>query len=173
MDYINSDLSNIGNLDDIEQELAKKQDLLVSGVNIKTFNGQSLLGEGDIGLDGLTRLSQDLVVLNDIGGIHAGKTYVAGTPLENILIELLSGDQASAKFLVNGDQYITFKYITSGSNMVTWASWNDWFESEYYSARFTRDNFNVYLDNKKIYFGSVEVSPTARIYVGGSYTTID
>ena len=39
-------LSNI--IASIEQQIADKQDALVSGENVKTINGQSILGEGDI-----------------------------------------------------------------------------------------------------------------------------
>lgn len=38
---------------DVQKELTKKQDTLVSGKNIKTFSGQSLLGPGEIDLGGL------------------------------------------------------------------------------------------------------------------------
>lgn len=37
---------------DIAEALATKQDKLVSGTNIKTINGQSLLGEGNIVISG-------------------------------------------------------------------------------------------------------------------------
>lgn len=37
---------------EIRNEIKKKQDALVSGENIKTINGQSLLGEGDIVIEG-------------------------------------------------------------------------------------------------------------------------
>lgn len=38
---------------DAQKELEKKQDTLVSGKNLKTFDGQSLLGSGEIDLGGL------------------------------------------------------------------------------------------------------------------------
>lgn len=38
---------------DVQKELTKKQDTLVSGKNLKTFDGQSLLGSGEIDLGGL------------------------------------------------------------------------------------------------------------------------
>ena len=37
---------------DVKSELSKKQNTLVSGINIKTVNGESLLGEGDIVISG-------------------------------------------------------------------------------------------------------------------------
>lgn len=39
---------NIATLDDV----AKKQDKLISGENIKTINGKSILGEGNITIEG-------------------------------------------------------------------------------------------------------------------------
>ena len=36
----------------IQGELDKKQDTLVSGTNIKTLNGQSILGSGDLAIGG-------------------------------------------------------------------------------------------------------------------------
>ena len=38
-------------IDSLDKEMATKQDLLVSGTNIKTINSQSLLGEGNIVID--------------------------------------------------------------------------------------------------------------------------
>lgn len=38
-------------IDSLDKEMATKQDLLVSGTNIKTINSQSLLGEGNITID--------------------------------------------------------------------------------------------------------------------------
>lgn len=45
---IGADYSNIDNVPDLTQ----KQDTLVSGTNIKTINGQSILGEGNINIEG-------------------------------------------------------------------------------------------------------------------------
>lgn len=44
---------------DIKSELLKKQDSLISGENIKTINGESLLGEGDIIIDSLPEIPED------------------------------------------------------------------------------------------------------------------
>lgn len=37
--------------DKIQEELEEKQDNLVSGTNIKTINGKSILGQGDMEID--------------------------------------------------------------------------------------------------------------------------
>lgn len=47
---------------DVETSLGNKQDTLVSGVNIKTVNGQSIVGEGDVvieGTDSYTKTESD------------------------------------------------------------------------------------------------------------------
>lgn len=40
------------NFEGIVDDVAKKQETLVSGTNIKTINGQSVLGEGNIEISG-------------------------------------------------------------------------------------------------------------------------
>ena len=63
------------------QSLDGKQDKLESGVNIKTINGESLLGDGDISIDsGLTNFMvnttwQDLKNLRDSGKLIPGMQY--------------------------------------------------------------------------------------------------
>ena len=60
-DYTNEDkaaIETIANKAD-KTELANKQDILVSGTNIKTVNGQTLLGNGNIAIEG-----QEIQVVN-------------------------------------------------------------------------------------------------------------
>ena len=46
---------------DGDKSLSDKQDTLVSGVNIKTINGNSLLGSGDLVITGGSGLTQQQV----------------------------------------------------------------------------------------------------------------
>lgn len=46
-----ADLATKADTTTVNTELAKKQDTLVSGTNIKTVNGESLLGSGDVKID--------------------------------------------------------------------------------------------------------------------------
>lgn len=58
---------------DTKSELNKKQDVLVSGTNIKTINGESLLGEGNIVISGETDMSNYYTkeeIDNTIGDIN-------------------------------------------------------------------------------------------------------
>ena len=45
------DLSNYATTSYVNTEVSKKQDILVSGTNIKTLNGESILGNGNITID--------------------------------------------------------------------------------------------------------------------------
>lgn len=54
---LNEAINEVGDVIEVlEGDIAKKQDILVSGTNIKTINGNSLLGEGDITIEGGTNL---------------------------------------------------------------------------------------------------------------------
>lgn len=55
---------------DIAEALAGKQDKLVSGTNIKTINGQSLLGEGNIVISGGSGGSASPITVTQLGN-HA------------------------------------------------------------------------------------------------------
>lgn len=89
--YTNEDknkLNNLENYDDTDikediKTLHGKQDKLVSGTNIKTINGNSLLGEGDIQISG-----------SDISGLEHD--------IEN-LTELIKEDQDNIKELQKGE----------------------------------------------------------------------
>lgn len=82
-------------IDSLDKEMATKQDLLVSGTNIKTINGESILGEGNLDISGgggatdytqLTNKPQINSVelsgnksLSDLGIQPAGNYIEAGT----------------------------------------------------------------------------------------------
>lgn len=46
------DLKSYAKIEDVNKELNKKQDALISGETIKTINGESILGKGDITISG-------------------------------------------------------------------------------------------------------------------------
>ena len=88
---------------DVETELAKKQDILVSGTNIKTVNGESLLGEGNITIEsGSEQIQSDWNETDT-----TSKSYIANKP--NIrqdaagTIEIGSGIQYT---ILNGQTFI-------------------------------------------------------------------
>ena len=57
----------------IRAEIAKKQDALVSGANIRTVNGNSLLGSGDITIKGGSEYVLPVASVVTLGGVRIGK----------------------------------------------------------------------------------------------------
>lgn len=68
------------------------QKRLESGTNIKTINGESLMGSGDMVISGGggASLASAMDVTKAVGGISSGKTYAANTALETIFRDMLS-----------------------------------------------------------------------------------
>lgn len=76
----------------ITEALTKKQDLLTAGKNItiETDPATQNLVISSTGGGGSAELQADLTTSIDVGGIAAGTTYPAGTPLEQLWRDLLS-----------------------------------------------------------------------------------
>lgn len=83
--------------DDVQEALDGKQDTLVSGENIKTINGESLLGSGDLEIQGgsgdtvlytQTALSGDelgkITINGNVKSIYGQEKLVSGTNLKTI-----------------------------------------------------------------------------------------
>lgn len=68
---VQSILENYVAENELETELAGKQDTLVSGTNIKTINGYSILGEGNIQIQGGSGGDISIATEDTVGGILA------------------------------------------------------------------------------------------------------
>lgn len=95
-----TDLSNYYNKSEVDAKVNDKQDKLIAGVNIKTINGETLLGSGNItiqggGVNGYTKAETDALLSTK------QNTLVAG---ENISIV---GNVISASANVDLDNYYT------------------------------------------------------------------
>lgn len=75
-----SGVVNLGTVITAHQDISIKQDKLVSGTNIKTINGTSLLGSGDITIEGGGSSMPIVEVSSDIGGDYDGNTVFALLP---------------------------------------------------------------------------------------------
>ena len=64
-------LGNYVTSSQLETSLSGKQDTLVSGTNIKTINGQSILGSGDIQIQGGGGGDISIATEDTVGGILA------------------------------------------------------------------------------------------------------
>lgn len=82
-------------------ELASKQDTLVSGTNIKTINGQTLLGEGNIDITGGGTITVDSALSTD-----------SENPVQNKVITNALNDKASKAELATKQDSIN-KYVSS------------------------------------------------------------
>lgn len=82
-------------------ELTSKQDTLVSGTNIKTVNGQSLLGEGNIEIQGGGTITVDSALSTD-----------SENPVQNKVITNALNDKASKTELATKQDSIN-KYVSS------------------------------------------------------------
>lgn len=82
-------------------ELASKQDTLVSGTNIKTINGQTLLGEGNIDITGGGTITIDSELSTE-----------SENPVQNKVITTALNDKASKTELATKQDSIN-KYVSS------------------------------------------------------------
>jgi hypothetical protein len=106
----------------INKEMATKQDLLVSGTNIKTINSQSLLGEGNIEIKSGSNIP--VLFINSIthisGDFAAVKNAIANkTPFELYYVNILgyNGVAAPEVCFVSGENIqATFHFESTTAN---------------------------------------------------------
>lgn len=109
-------------IDSLDKEVATKQDLLVSGTNIKTINSQSLLGEGNIEIESGSNIP--FLFINSTthlsGDFAAVKNAIANkTPFELYYVNILGyGDVAAPEVcFVSGENIqATFHFESTTAN---------------------------------------------------------
>lgn len=109
-------------IDALDKEMATKQDLLVSGTNIKTINSQSLLGEGNIEIESGSNIP--FLIINSwthlSGDFVAVKNAIANkTPFELYYVNILGyGDIAAPEVcFVSGEEIqATFHFESTTAN---------------------------------------------------------
>lgn len=109
-------------IDALDKEMATKQDLLVSGTNIKTINSQSLLGEGNIEIESGSNIP--FLFINSTthlsGDFAAVKNAIANkTPFELYYVNILGyGDIAAPEVcFVSGETIqATFHFESTTAN---------------------------------------------------------
>lgn len=109
-------------IDSLDKEMATKQDLLVSGTNIKTINSQSLLGEGNIEIESGSNIP--FLFINSTthlsGDFAAVKNAIANkTPFELYYVNILDyGDIAAPEVcFVSGENIqATFHFESTTAN---------------------------------------------------------
>lgn len=170
------DLSNYATTGDVQTAVSVKQDTLVSSVNIKTINNQSLLGSGNIDIQGGTGGTSCTVdekeVLENYNEIKYGnyqsKVYYtySGTPTDNQYSYSFNIYNGSSNTYVNGSvNFGTGGHTgnTSGWDTyysVTWDNTKKRYlfatNAGYYINSFNRSNGYVYL---QVPIGTVSGTP--------------
>ena len=129
----------------ILSDISSKQDTLVSGTNIKTINGQTILGSGDIAISGGSDANVQAVdtgdVLDDVTVDYATKTYVDGLvgDINSILESIISGGGSNEiTFYINDGVYVTPMKALSGM------TWEEFVNSEYANQNSMFTNFRLF-----------------------------
>lgn len=71
-------------VEELEDSVSGKQDTLVSGTNIKTINNQSILGSGNITIEGSGTVDQTIIE-NSTNAVAGGAVYTAIGDIESLL----------------------------------------------------------------------------------------
>lgn len=114
--------TNQSNISSLQTTVAGKQDILVSGTNIKTINNESILGSGNIDIqtggtvdDNFSTTSenplQNKVITNALMDVTTGSYYVYGSPTisNNIISNMSTSD------------YILTDYVWNCTSSDNWA----------------------------------------------------
>lgn len=136
-------LKSLSNYDDTElrEELGDKQDNLVSGQNIKTINGEDILGEGNIEIQG-----------GSGGGVPTADDWV-----KIATVSFIKDDETIRHIISldeNGKEFSYDELLLIGSGNDGGGNLTIWFNTE---ERFTTDSGNI---NNFFAFGQ---TPTALI----------
>ena len=131
---------------DINTAVSGKQDTLVSGTNIKTVNGASLLGSGDIQVDGLKTLTMPLF-FDNVGD----KIFISGTK-EGAATEL-GITEAQLDSLINGEyDCLIFEYFgvsTVAYKMLSMPSMRAIGYVLYFGSPFEPQSLGIYYDDEE------------------------
>lgn len=134
----------LSNQTDLQSALNAKQDTLVSGTNIKTVNGSSLLGSGDLTIGG----SSNPTTLASINGLNltgntnqisasyrmAGGTLVANNSIyiRNLLTKSAGGNPSNGRIYINTSNSLTGATLLGTSGSMTGSNYIQRFERNFY-----------------------------------------
>lgn len=116
-DFTNEEKEKLGNID-----MSEKQDTLVSGTNIKTINGNSVLGKGNITISGGSGGGIGFSCWQDKTAVCVGDSITAGSGTTkiyyNILKELLSFTSVQGMGVAGSCVSATSNYGTNNSPLI-------------------------------------------------------
>lgn len=149
-------IPEINQIEGLEEALSTKQDKLVSGTNIKTINGTSILGSGDISFNNATittdglMSSTDKVKIDSIGDVNLLQT-------ENKTSIVLAINEINAKTIKNNNSILLFSGFMTDEDRLNIKNENyngDPFSSDFYESFASYNPFSVYyneIDNHFYY----------------------
>ena len=98
-------------LEPLKTSIGNKQDTLVSGTNIKTINGESILGSGNIAISGGSGLASPWFSSNEYIGIKSKS--VTTSPVEDYLSGLYNIDGTVALIAQNNKSNVLAAFVPS------------------------------------------------------------
>lgn len=124
------------------------QEMLISGETIKTINGESILGSGDIVIQGGRNSDANVQavdtgdVLDDVNVSYATTAYVDGLigDINAVLESIINGGIEMISFTIDGVQY------QAEEGMI----WREWVDSEYSENNFIIANNMLYTVSGKV-----------------------
>jgi hypothetical protein len=154
--------------------LNNKQDKLISGTNIKTVNGTSILGGGDITISGGNSDANVQAVdtgdvIDDVTVNYATTSYVDGLvgDINSVLESIINGGGS-------GVQLITFTIAGTEYQAEEGMTWEEWCNSEYNTDDFSAIGNNVlnFAGSALVGFEGILETKTATIIDSSTYILI-
>ncbi len=145
----------------VDDSVSTKQDLLVSGTNIKTINNTSLLGSGDITISGgdttkvftlsYINLSSQIADLKEMADLYdAGKDFVVivyyNTTSEGQTIARVTGNSSTRNYNIRGNNLLTYSgnYSFYGGSYKRFMNFNIPFSVSGDTATIGTKDYNYY-----------------------------
>jgi len=142
----------LSNQTDLQGALNGKQATLVSGTSIKTVNGNSLLGSGDVAINGNPKTLTSMVGSNLIGTTNqisasyriAGGTIAANNSIyiRNLLTKSAGSTASTARMYINTSNSLTGATLLATAGSMTGTTYVQRFERNFYF-----DGTNIYVYN--------------------------
>lgn len=133
----------------IKAVIKKKQDTLVSGTNIKTVNGKSILGSGNLTVGGAT------AGVTSIGGKTGAITLSGLSMVNNVLTNPATGSLAKKNSATGNSPAVTFDVISGVSNEANKWGWKAVKAGGTISFTASIDNYDY------LFFEGVDTDPTS------------
>ena len=150
---------------DLQSALNAKQDTLVSGTNIKTVNGSSLVGSGDVTTNPRTLASVNGTNVSGLINLQSARVFIpAGTISTNNTIYIKSFIDRT---VVSGAGATTFRFYVNTSNSLTGATLLGSGGTMLSTNRFQRFERNILFDgtNLNLFFTGTNAATDYNVSV--------